>query len=968
MSKSLIITEKPSVAGDIAKALGGFKKGKDYYENEKYLISWAVGHLFELAVPASMKEQDKWDMKKLPIMPTEFELAPADKMGGRVNVLRKLIKDKNVSNIINACDAGREGELIFRYIVQHAGTKKPIKRLWLQSMTPEAIREGFARLRSDAEMQPLASAARSRNEADWLIGINATRAFTLRLSGGRGSTVTSLGRVQTPTLAIIVDRERKIQECKPRELHEIFRTFRAAGGEYAGRWFDEAFKKDETEIERTRRLLGRLQLNLPDAEQRLDSANGSLWDEHRAAPRLWHREIADAIRGKCGGKDGVVELEQKKPTTQAPPQLYDLTSLQREANNRLGLSAKRTLQIAQALYEKHKIITYPRTDSRALPEDYLPTVRSTLGKMDNPFARRVLDNDWVKPNKRIFNNAKVSDHFAIIPTGALSRLLDDHEHKLFDMVIRRFVAVFFPPAKYENTTRITRVDGEPFKTEGKILIAPGWLEVYGREGASEKPEENLSPVRQGERVATVRIEIKTEQTKPPARYNEATVLSAMEAAGRLIEDEELRDAMKEKGLGTPATRAAIIETLISAHYLVRQGKELQPTAKAIQTITLLKNAVPELTSPELTGEWEFRLREIEHRKLTRDAFMHDIRDLTREIVGKAKHFHPDEHMPDSEPFGVCPKCGSPIIERFKSFACTNEECGFTIWKTIAGRLLSREEFETLVGEKQVGPLSGFRSRKGKRFAAVLKLSDEFKAEFDFGPNGQTDGAAQPVDFSGQEPLGKCPKCGGRVFELGMTYVCENSVGPNKTCDFRSGKIILQQSVEREQMKKLFSTGKTDLLERFISRKGRPFKAFLVLTDKKDVGFEFEKREPKTKGERKPKEPPPKIDFTEKQSLGTCPKCGGKIFETENSYICERSQSARTPCKFRVSKTILGREIPKEQAQKLLTTGKTDLLDNFISKRGRPFSAYLKLEDGKVGFEFPEKPQHVAKPDKPATTS
>src|SRR6184192_1053146 len=434
MSKSLIITEKPSVASDIAKALGGFKKSKDYYENEKYLISWAVGHLFELAVPASMKEQDKWDMKKLPIMPVEFELEPAEKMGSRVNVLRKLIKDKNVSDIINACDAGREGELIFRYIVQYAATKKPIKRLWLQSMTPEAIREGFARLRSDAEMQPLASAARSRNEADWLVGINATRAFTLRLSGGRGSTVTSLGRVQTPTLAIIVDRERKIQEFKARELHEVIGTFRAAAGEYAGRWFDEGFNKDEDEIERTRRLLNRLQLSLADAEQRLDSANGSLWDEHRAAPRLWHREIADAIRGKCGGKDGVVELEQKKPTTQAPPQLYDLTSLQREANNRLGLSAKRTLQIAQALYEKHKIITYPRTDSRALPEDYLPTVRSTLGKMDNPFARRVLDNDWVKPNKRIFNNAKVSDHFAIIPTDTVPRSLDDNERAIFDMV------------------------------------------------------------------------------------------------------------------------------------------------------------------------------------------------------------------------------------------------------------------------------------------------------------------------------------------------------------------------------------------------------------------------------------------------------------------------------------------------------------------------------------------------------
>ena len=954
MPKSLIITEKPSVASDIAKAVGGFKKGKDYYENEKYVISWAVGHLFELAVPASMKDQDKWDMKKLPIMPAEFALEPAEKMTGRANVLRKLIRNKDVSELINACDAGREGELIFRYIAQYAGTKKPIKRLWLQSMTPEAIREGFARLRTDAEMQPLATAARSRNEADWLIGINATRAFTLRLSGGRGSTITSLGRVQTPTLTIIVDRENKIKDFKPRDLHELHSRFRAAAGEYEGRWFDEAFQKDEDETERTKRLLHRLQLNLPDAQQQLDAKNGSLWDEHRAAPRLWHREIAEAIQRKCSGKHGVVELEEKKPSTQVAPQLYDLTALQREANNRLGFSAKRTLQIAQALYERHKAITYPRTDSRALPEDYLPTVRSTLNRIDNPFARRVLDNNWVKPNKRIFNNAKVSDHFAIIPTATVPRSLDDQERALFDMVTKRFVAVFFPPAQYENTTRITRVEGEPFKTEGKILVAPGWLEVYGREATGDKPEENLPPVTQGEHVETVRIEIKTEQTRPPARYNEATILSAMEAAGKLVEDEELRDAMKEKGLGTPATRASIIETLISAHYLVRQGKELQPTPKAIQTITLLKNAVPELTSPELTGEWEFRLHEIEHRKLTRDAFMRDIRELTNDIVGKAKHFHPDEHMPDTEPFGKCPKCGSPIVERFKSFTCTNEECDFTIWKTIAGRLLSRDEFETLVREKQVGPLGGFRSRKGKRFHALLKLSDEFKTEFDFGPNGQENGAAQPVDFSGQEPLGKCPKCGGRVFEFGMSYVCENSVGPVKSCDFRSGKVILQRAIEREQMKKLLATGRTDLLQRFISRKGRPFKAFLVLTDKKDVGFEFEKREPKSKGERKPRIAAPKIDFTGKQSVGKCPKCGGKIFETETSYICERSQADRTPCKFKLSKTILSLEIPKEEAQKLLITGKTDLLNGFISKRGRPFSAYLKLEDGKVAFEFPER--------------
>src|SRR5438132_6318606 len=514
MSKSLIITEKPSVAGDIAKALGGFKKGKDYYENEKYLISWAIGHLFELAVPASMREQDKWDMKKLPIMPTEFELAPADKMGGRVNVLRKLIKDKNVSDIINACDAGREGELIFRYIVQYAGTKKPIKRLWLQSMTSEAIREGFARLRTDAEMQPLATAARSRNEADWLIGINATRAFTLRLSGGRGSTITSLGRVQTPTLTIIVDRENKIKDFKPRDLHELHSRFRAAAGEYEGRWFDEAFQKDEDETERTKRLLHRLQLNLPDAQQQLDNKNGSLWDEHRAAPRLWHREIAEAIQRKCSGKHGVVELEEKKPSTQVAPQLYDLTALQREANNRLGFSAKRTLQIAQALYEKHKAITYPRTDSRALPEDYLPTVRSTLKSLAatpyGTFAGKILKEDWVKPNKRIFNNAKVSDHFAIIPTSLAPKHLHDDEAKLYDMVAKRFLAIFYPAAEFLVTTRITRVEAEPFKSEGKVLVNAGWMTVYGKEAqtdAGEGAAPTLAPVQPNEKVNTTKVEV-----------------------------------------------------------------------------------------------------------------------------------------------------------------------------------------------------------------------------------------------------------------------------------------------------------------------------------------------------------------------------------------------------------------------------------------------------------------------------
>ncbi len=730
MSKSLIITEKPSVAQDIARALGGFKKDKEFFESDRYLISWAVGHLFELAVPAEMKAQDKWSLDKLPIMPPQFDLAPTDKMTGRVRTLCRLYKSKEVTEVINACDAGREGELIFRYIQQYAGSDKPVRRLWLQSMTQDAIRDGFDRLRSDADMQPLASAARCRNEADWLVGINATRAFTLRLSGGRGSTVTSLGRVQTPTLAIMVEREKRIQEFKETAFWEVFGNFRAQAGDYTGRWFDEAFKKDEPEPDRTARVARRLGVKVPDF------SFATIWDEHRGAARAWAKEIADAIVRHCAGKPGVVELEETKPTSQVAPQLYDLTTLQREANNRFSFSAKRTLQIAQALYEKHKALTYPRTDSRCLPEDYMPTVRKTLQKLSStplaPFAGKVLENGWVRSNKRVFNNAKVGDHFAIIPTGNIPDGLDNDEQAIFEMVAKRFVAAFYPPAQYEVTTRITRVETEPFKTEGKILVVPGWLEVYGKEAVGN-PEENLPRVSQGERVTTQSVTAKEDKTKPPARYTEATILSAMENAGKLLDDEGLAEAMKERGLGTPATRASIIENLIASNYLVRHGKELQPTAKAIQTVSLLKNAVPELTSPEMTGDWEYRLHEIEHKKLTREQFMHDIRNMTAEIVKKAKGFNADDHE-DSEPFGACPKCGQPLKERFKGFNCTNSECDFSVWKTVAGRLLVRDELLALIKDRQIGPLTGFRSKTGKRFNATLKLNDEFKTEFDFGVN------------------------------------------------------------------------------------------------------------------------------------------------------------------------------------------------------------------------------------------
>ncbi len=932
MGKALIIAEKPSVASDIARALGGFKKQDDYYESEQYVLSSAVGHLLELAVPEGVEPaRGKWSFAHLPVIPPHFELAPLEKSQPRLKLLTKLLKRKDVTGLINACDAGREGELIFRNIVRYAKAGQPIQRLWLQSMTPAAIREGFAHLRSDGDLIPLADAAISRSEADWLVGINGTRAMTAFNSKSGGFFKTTVGRVQTPTLAIVVEREQKIRNFVPRDYWEVIATFQAEAGDYLGKWFDERQGRAERDGD-------------PDLKPE----------------RLWEQSRAEAIRTKCLGKPGIV-TEESKPTTQLSPPLYDLTSLQREANSRFGLSASSTLKVAQTLYERHKVLTYPRTDSRALPEDYQGTVRATLDMLKHTayaqFADAILQHQWVKPNKRIFNNAKVSDHFAIIPTTEPPKGLNELEQKLYDMVTKRFLAVFYPAAEFLETTRITRVEGEPFKSSGKVLVSAGWLAVYGREAQTEDTP-TLVPVKPNEPVQTREIEVKQNQTKPPPRFTEATLLSAMEGAGKLVEDEELREAMSEKGLGTPATRAAIIDGLVNEQYLLRQGKELQATAKAFSLMELLNGlGIPELTRPELTGDWEYQLRQVQRRQKTRSEFMTGITEMTRHIVDRAKKFEFDTIPGD---FGVlkvpCPKCGGEVHERYKAFQCI--KCGFSIWKIILSRLFEDEEVEQLIRERQVGPLQGFRSRTGKPFAAVLKLNEENEVKFDFGPDQRNnDGVAAEVDFTGQEPVGECPKCRNRVFETAMSYVCEKSVGANRTCDFRAGKIILQQPIERPQIQKLLSTGKTDLLDKFVSRKGRGFKAFLVLKDGA-VGFEFEPRAGKgKKGERtaQPKPPPIKLDITGQEPLGPCPKCGGRVFEAEPAYMCEKSQAEKRPCKFKINKVILQQPIDRTQAKRLLADNRTELLTNFVSKAGRPFPAYLVMDDmGKITFEFPSR--------------
>ena len=829
MSKSLIIAEKPSVAADIARSLGGLKREKDYFEDDDYVVSSAVGHLLEIKAPDGVEvKRGKWSFANLPVIPDHFDLNPIARTEDRLKLLAKLIRRKDIDRIINACDAGREGELIFRLIVQHTKAKKPISRLWLQSMTPKAIREAFEKLRDDEQMKPLADAARCRSEADWLVGINGTRAMTAFNSQDGGFYLTTVGRVQTPTLTIVVEREEQIKQFVSRPYFEVHAQFDVEAGQYPGRWFDTAFKKNDE-----------------DAERR--------------AERLWERNQAEAIMQACQSQQWVV-TEETKPTTQSAPMLFDLTSLQREGNARFGFSAKGTLSLAQALYERHKVLTYPRTDSRALPEDYLSTVRDTLSILSdgsneplsaitgggNPIgshAAKILSNNWVKPNKRIFNDAKISDHFAIIPTLQAPKNLSEAEAKIYDLVVRRFMAVFFPPAEFRNTTRISQIAQHHFKTEGKVMVKPGWLAIYGREAIAG--EGTLVAVGEHEKATVSDIEVRDLSTKPPARYTEATLLSAMEGAGKLIDNDDLREAMSGKGLGTPATRAAIIEGLIGENYLLRNEKSLVPTTKAFQLLTLLRGlGVTELTMPELTGEWESKLSQIERGQLDREAFMQEISKVVEQIVARAKNYGattiPGDYATLQSP---CPKCGGLVKENYKRFACT--QCDFSITKIPGSRQLEVPEAETLITERTIGPLQGFRSRLGRPFAAILKLTDEHKLEFDFGQNDD-DENSEPVDFSGQESLGSCPKCQASVFEHRMNFTCEKAIGPNKTCDFRTGKVILQQEIEPTQIRKLLSEGRTELLTGFVSsRTRRRFKAYLKRGDDGKVGFEFEARKPKS---------------------------------------------------------------------------------------------------------------------------
>jgi len=836
--KYLIIAEKPSVATDLSRALskqlGKFSKsGKSrdaqYYQNDQAAITSAVGHLVELKMPTGPNGKNlPWNFKVLPVIPKKFELQPIEKTQARLRHILSLAKKKEYDVIVNACDAGREGELIFQYIMEIGKIKKPVKRMWMRSMTTSAIQESWSHLRDGESMQHLVDAAKCRSESDWLVGLNSTRALTCFRSRHGGFNITAAGRVQTPTLAILAKREREIKAFVPEDYWEVHAEFAVQQGTYPAKWIDPNWKKSSEQI-------------------------------HGRAERIWERSCAEGIQARCQGKNGVV-TDLTKPSKQIAPQLYDLTTLQREA----PFTAKNTLQIAQALYERHKMLTYPRTDSRYLPEDYVNKVIETTRELANSshplaqWAAHSLEKQHIKFNKRIFNNAKVSDHFAIIPTGRMVKL-SDAEAKLYDMVLKRFLAVFFPHAEFEVTKRITTIEHadckDSFLTNGKILTRAGWLAVYGRVPGQASNKDELVSIQDGESAHAQSVECVDKSTRPPARFTESTLLAAMEGAGKLIDDDAMREAMAERGLGTPATRAATIEGLLRQQYIAREGRDLNVTGKGLRLIELCEEMkIEALCSPSMTGDWEAQLHKMEAGKMCRDRFMQSIAEFSEEVVHKAKQrmdLLVNRSFPDL--ICKCPACeATQLHQTDATYECAEDDCDFRISKHIAGRRLSEDEAKTLFTSKALPEYDGYRSRFNKPFTAALELT-------------------QSVSKTGK--LGK----------------------------WKTNFVFDQDSVEKSS------------------------------------------------------------DLSEDQLIKTLQLADGrsaKLYATDKAYILPEIQTSESPDGLRIGKTILQKELPATEIERLLMQGKTGLIDGFISRRTkRPFKAHLTLDitEGKIGFEFAPRP-------------
>jgi DNA topoisomerase-3 len=818
--RTLVIAEKPSVAKDIARVL--FKAsptGRDVMENDRYVVSSAIGHLVELCMPEDLAPNlRRWTLDNLPIVPERFSLKAIEKTKERLDLLCKLLNSDGIADVINACDSGREGELIFSYIYELSGSTKPFRRLWLASMTAAAIEKAFQVLRSAGEMVPLQEAARCRSEADWLVGINGTRAITVRRLAGNA--VASVGRVQTPTLALVVERDRAIRDFQPVPYWRVLGKFSLAGGAcYEGTY----------------------------------QPGGAAGDG-----RIWQEEEAQRVVDAAAAENWGAVTEKQKRSRQSPPRLYDLTTLQREANGRFGFSAIATLQIAQRLYEVHKAITYPRTDAKALPEDYPPVCAETIRSLEQnygPLAGTILTTHGVQPgNRKIFNNGEVSDHFAIVPTPQRPSGLKEQEEKIYDMVARRFLAAFYPPAEYAVTTRTTTVAGHGFLSEGRVLAVPGWLVVYERDRQREK--DLLPPIGDGDgeppRAAVVDVHLSAEQTRPPAPYTEATLLTAMETAGKLVADGELAEAMREKGLGTPATRAPTIENLITVQYLRREEHCLRSTARAEQLIDCLNAmGVEILKNPSMTGEWEWKLRRMEQRDFSRADFMAEIAAMTRTMVDRIRGYDGEGDESCRQSDVISPLDGKPLLKNLREYLTADRST--RIPQVIGGRGLGPEEVVALLRDGRIGPFDDFRSRLGRPFRAQIVLHQgRARLEFEDRSAEWQEQARQAIAAAtAATVLCPCPLCKGSVHWMEHGIYCENLA--QGSCKLRLGRRMLGHELSREEVLALLTSGKSPAIGDFVSnRTKKTFSAHLLLDHAGKITFEFPPRAPKEKGKGKGK--------------------------------------------------------------------------------------------------------------------
>ena len=847
--KTLVVTEKKSVADDFAKVLGGFKKKDSSYERDDMVIAWASGHLLELQGPSEYDAKYKrWALGDLPIIPDRFNRVPREGMGKTKDLLKRLVKymkAKDVERIVNACDAGREGELIFNLVLDHAGFgeddpkggHKPVQRLWLQSMTKRAIAAAFDELKPSGEFAPLREAAYARDEADWLVGMNGTRAFTKKFMG-RARQFFAVGRVKTPTLAFLVDREREIDEFVPVPYFQVDATFNTGSETYEGRWSGQ--------------------------------------DERgRKTDRMPSKEQADAVVAKITGKQGIATDKTTKRSEQ-PPLLFDLTSIQREASSRFGYTLDHTLGVVQRLYEAKKAVTYPRTASRYLPSDYEAEVPDIITSLRGGLLGHVADRalaaaggsvGGLKPTKpaRVFNDAKVSDHFALIPTGENPKSLKDDETKIYELIVRRFLAVFLPHAQWENVARETVVEGESFFTRSRRLTVPGWRAV---EPAAD--HKDMPTLAEDGAVTTTEVELLEKETQPPSRYSDGSLVKAMETAGKDVAvpsdgeemlDEEILEELKEKGIGTPATRANIVEDLIRKRLARRQARTILPTPLGCTLVRIVRNLdLGDLAKPDLTGNWEYRLAQMSSGHYDRTTWDREVRDLVKDLVSTIK----DREGGNDEIFAVdhpadarftCPTCGGALVEKTFSFMCTAEECEFSVSKDQKGKYLFPETVARLLSEKKVGPLTGFDGTKAPGHVVLL---DDRLCDIELDTTGidddedETPGQPRYEEVAEGTVMGTCPKCKAEVTRQGTGYKCVKNIPrkKDKECDFRLAQKIKYRFLPPDQIRLMLNGEKTEELFGFVSMRGMKFKAKLYYNEEGELQWEFPPRKTKKKASKK----------------------------------------------------------------------------------------------------------------------